>query len=305
MAVTLADDLLPLPFSEGVLDRASDLRRDRNQLSVLWRHRDSRVMFVRNSHEVALDALGTLRWERTDSLGEYSEAETVFLGLGEGRGALFAYCGSPQVGGSGKATNGVRFQGLREAALELGPVDQEAAVLAVALATWHARSLFCPACGAKTQPADGGHVRRCAGCGQDAFPRSDAAVIMLVSDEDRCVLGRRHGSPPNRWSTLAGFVEAGESPEAAVRREVFEEVGLKVDRVRYRGSQPWPFPASLMLAFDAHAPFETLVMNEEHLEVRWFARTELSDLLASGELAAPSKLSAGGRLIEAWLGQGA
>jgi NAD+ diphosphatase len=126
---------------------------------------------------------------------------------------------------------------------------------------------------------------------------------MLVRDQDHCVLGRRLGSAANRWSTLAGFVEAGESPEAAVWREVYEEVGLRVDALRYRGSQPWPFPSSLMLAYEAHAPYGDLTINEEHHEVKWFTRTEIAKNLASGALAVPSGLSAGGHLINAWISE--
>jgi NAD+ diphosphatase len=127
-------------------------------------------------------------------------------------------------------------------------------------------------------------------------------VIMLVTDGERCVLGRRTGAPQGRWSTLAGFVEAGESLEAAVAREVHEEVGLTVQSTRYRGSQPWPFPASLMVAFEADAIHAPLTINGEHLDVRWFTRDEIATSLATGEMTVPGPISAGGFLIRSWLG---
>jgi NAD+ diphosphatase len=125
---------------------------------------------------------------------------------------------------------------------------------------------------------------------------------MLVTNGDACVLGQRQGAPAGRWSTLAGFVEPGESLESAVAREVFEEVGLAVDGVTYVGSQPWPFPSVLMAAFEATAPRQPLVGNDEHVEVRWFEREELRAAMASGEAVVPTAIAAGGYLIRRWLG---
>jgi NAD+ diphosphatase len=179
--------------------------------------------------------------------------------------------------------------------------EADAAIEAVALYTWHRRHPYCSMCGAPSAPAEGGHTRHCDACGTDHFPRTDPAVIMLVSDGDRCVLGRRVGAPEGRWSTLAGFVEPGETPEGAVRREVFEEVGILVDSVRYRGAQPWPFPSSLMLAYEAHAPFGELRGNDEHHEVRWFTKAELAEGMESGSLTLPGPVSAGHALIRSFL----
>jgi NAD+ diphosphatase len=125
---------------------------------------------------------------------------------------------------------------------------------------------------------------------------------MLVTDGERCVLGRRAGAPQGRWSTLAGFVEPGESLESAVAREVFEEVGLVVHSTRYRGSQPWPFPASLMVAFEADAEYGPLTLNDEHHDVRWFTRAEVASAIATGEMTVPGPISAGSFLIRTWLG---
>ena len=125
---------------------------------------------------------------------------------------------------------------------------------------------------------------------------------MLVTDGESCVLGQRRGAPNGRWSALAGYVEPGESLEAAVAREVFEEVGLLVDEVVYAGSQPWPFPDSLMVAFEATTTQHDLVINDEHTAVRWFEREELRRGLASGAVAVPGQIAAGGYLIRRWIG---
>src|SRR5690606_35249197 len=132
------------------------------------------------------------------------------------------------------------------------------------LVHWHVRHRFCPACGGPMQSAEAGHVRRCAGssCGTQNFPRTDPAVIMLVSDGERAILGRQRVWPAGMHSVLAGFVEPGESLEDAVAREVLEEVGVAVSDVTYHSSQPWPFPASIMLGFYARAASDLLQVNE-------------------------------------------
>lgn len=287
---------MSLPFAGTALDRAAHLRKDAAALHALWHHQDSLVLYVDDERQVAATAEGMLDWRHSANAGPYVVASTLFLGLDGSRCARFG------VDSGSDVPPGVELVSLREIALNCTSLDQSAAALAVALAGWHSRSRFCTRCGAATHPGDAGHSRTCLGCARDIFPRSDVAVIMLVRDGEYCVLGRRIGSDLNRWSTLAGFVEASESPEAAVAREVREEVGLVVTEVRYRGSQPWPFPSSLMLAYEAHAAFGELTMNEEHHEVRWFHREEIRRHLERGEFAVPSRLSAGGHLIAEWLG---
>lgn len=263
-----------------------------------WQDGQSRVILVGHQHTIACHLDGTLGWQTPSDFGDFDESATIFLGrLPEGV-ALFALDAENWNGASHNFVN------LRNIALGLTSVEQSASALAVALVGWHRRSRFCSRCGGPTVFEEAGHIRFCSSCHRDIFPRSDAAVIMLVSAGDYCVLGRRPGSEPHRWSTLAGFVEAGESPEAAVFREVQEEVGLEVESLRYRGGQPWPFPASLMLAFEAHSRHLELTLNEEHLEVRWFHRREVEKGLVSGEFAVPSRLSAGGHLISEWLSGG-
>jgi NAD+ diphosphatase len=184
----------------------------------------------------------------------------------------------------------------------LGETEGAALLHATGVITWHRRHRYCASCGASTEPRAAGHERWCPSCGTTHFPRTDPVVIMLVTNRDACVLGQRRGAPDGRWSTLAGFVEPGESLEDAVAREVFEEVGLEVDGVTYVGSQPWPFPSALMAAFEASAPRRPLVGNDEHVQVRWFEREELRAAMASGAAFVPSAIVAGGHLIRRWLG---
>ena len=170
------------------------------------------------------------------------------------------------------ASPGVRPASLRQAATLLGDRDAGLFTHAVALANWHERHTHCPRCGALTVPAPAGHMRRCPVDGSEHFPRIDPAVIMLVTDdEDRCLLARNRMWPPRRVSILAGFVEAGESAEQAVAREVREETGIAVSGIRYVGSQAWPMPQSLMLGFRADAgPGQQITVDDEEIaEARW------------------------------------
>jgi len=283
-----------LPFSTVSLDRASERRRDEGWLRQAREDPTSLVLVLQEGVQVPVQLDGGLAWMPLEAAAE-DDPELIFLGLDEKERALFAW-------DAAAAPAGVAYANLREVGVALPETDAAAALEAVAIAAWHRRHRHCAACGALTVPEDAGHLRRCPECGAGHFPRLDPAVIMLVSDGESCVLGRRAGAPANRWSTLAGYVEPGESPEAAVAREVYEEVGLEIGAVRYRGSQPWPFPSSLMLAFDADAEQAPLRINDEHQEVRWFARAELAAGIAEGSIATPGAISAGGYLIRSWLG---
>jgi NAD+ diphosphatase len=186
---------------------------------------------------------------------------------------------------------------------------REGSILAYArgMTYWHRRHKFCGICGSPTRITKAGHERVCTseGCKAQHFPRTDPAVIMLVHHGDRCLLGRGRHFPRGMHSTLAGFVEPGESFEDAVAREVYEEVKVRVKNVRYHSSQPWPFPASVMIGFHAEAESLEIDVNESELEsARWMSRAELhpDNLPRDGSFFMPRKDSIARRLIEDWLG---
>ncbi|HSN71336.1 MAG TPA: NAD(+) diphosphatase, partial [Steroidobacteraceae bacterium] len=187
------------------------------------------------------------------------------------------------------------------------PAD-EAGLLAYArgMVLWRERHRFCGRCGQPTRADQAGHVMRCSdpACGTQHFPRVDPAIIVLVADADdgRALLGRQASWPPGRYSTIAGFVEPGESLEDAVAREVFEETGTAVTAVTYHSSQPWPFPSSLMVGFEARAASEQVPRPDDELEdVQWFTREDI----AAGHPALPTPTSISFRLIEDWYDRGA
>jgi NAD+ diphosphatase len=183
--------------------------------------------------------------------------------------------------------------------------DEEAHLLAYAraLLVWRSRHRYCGVCGSPTTPRSAGHALTCtsSSCGAELFPRIDPAIIVLVTDGSHALLGRQASWPPGRYSTLAGFVEAGESLEEAVVREVREETGAQVSSARYFASQPWPFPASLMLGFHAQAPQAQIHLDGELEDARWFERAQLQ----SGAVMLPPPHTIARRLIEAWLGTAA
>jgi NAD+ diphosphatase len=292
-----------LALSRSVLDRAADRRRDDEWLEKAWAAPDTQVALVAGD-KLAVTADRTAL--RLVSPAEAGDGERIFLGIdretGAGRSAdgraVFAVllAEEPDEG----------FASLREAGTVLDDRDAGIAVNVVGLANWHAVHTHCSNCGAHTEVVDAGHVRRCPVCGTSHFPRSDPAIIVLVTDEeDRALLGRGESWPPGRYSTLAGFVEPGESLEAAVRREVIEESGVVIGQdVQYAGSQPWPMPSSLMLGFYAKAiGFEIDVDADEIVDARWFSRDDLRRAIEAGDVALPGTISISRRLIEGWYGE--
>lgn len=206
-----------------------------------------------------------------------------------------------------KLGGAAQFQDLRAVGPVLVAADGARLAYAKGLVTWHERHRFCGLCGHPTRAEAAGHVRQCTNesCGASHFPRTDPAVIMLVTDGDACLLGRQAAWPPGMYSTLAGFVEPGESLEEAVAREVFEESGVTVGAVHYHSSQPWPFPSSIMLGFYADATSRSVTVDQDELEdARWFDRDWIKAQVQDAQFRLPRLDSIARRLIEDWLVSG-
>lgn len=233
--------------------------------------------------------------------------EPILLGTERGAARFAADVSRlPEPAAIGGFGAGVEFQGLRAAAPNLPAEEAAIAAQARGLVGWHARHPFCAACGGETRLRNGGSSRSCVRCRTEHFPRTDPVVIVVVSRGGRALLGRSGRFPGNLYSALAGFMEAGESVEEAVRREVAEEAGIRVGAVRYVASQPWPFPASLMLGCLAEGLSDGITIDAEELEdARWFSRTEILDALAgrNDALRVPQPLAIAHHLIRAWLAE--
>ncbi|MFE9201139.1 NAD(+) diphosphatase [Micromonospora sp. NPDC007230] len=296
-----------LAYGGGWLDRAGALRADPEWIDARLADRESVLLpFWRDRCLVSADR-APVRHAAVDAARLCAAAdETVFLGLDAGR-AVFA------VDLSGRTEpEALELAGAVETvdvrALVGGLTPAEAAVQAYAkgLLHWHRGQRYCGGCGATAAARDGGHVRTCTGpdCGRLLFPRIEPAVIVLVEapgDPDRCLLARHRGAAEDSWSTLAGFVEIGESLEDAVRRELAEEAGVSVVDVAYQGSQAWPFPAGLMVGFRATAAStDVRVDGEELVAARWFSRGELRARLAQGRPLGRID-SIDHHLLESWL----
>ena len=287
---------LPAPaFVAPAHDRAVERRRDDAWLRAAWHDPGSRVCVV-NGSEVLVDPdRATPHWLPTT---EAPPGERYLLGVDAGGKARFAVRAEHDFEGS-------HSMGLRAVTSTVSAPESGWLCHAVALAQWHATHTHCPRCGSSTEPSAGGAERLCTHDGSSHFPRVDPAMIVLVTDGgDRALLGRQDAWPAGRFSTLAGFVEPGESAEQAVRREVSEESDVVVDSVHLLASQPWPFPSSLMLAAEGHvlgSP-EPHPDGDELAEVRWFSRADLSHSLKQGDVVVPGRLSISRWLIERWYG---
>ena len=292
-----------LALSRSVLDRSADRRRDEEWLEKAWAAPDTQVALV-SGDRLAVEPDRTSL--RLVSPSAAPDGLRIFLGIDHEAGAGQTADGRAVFAVLLDEEPDESYAGLREIGGVLTDRETGIAVNVVGLANWHRVHTHCANCGAHTEVNHAGHVRRCPVCGTSHFPRSDPAIIVLVTDDqDRALLGRNEAWPEGRYSTLAGFVEPGESLEAAVRREVFEEAGVVIgDDIQYAGSQPWPLPSSLMLGFYATATgYDITVDQDEIADARWFSREDLRALIESGSMALPGNISISRRLIEGWYGQ--
>ena len=290
-------------YADDSLDRAAARREDPGWLDKRLRAPTTRFVAVAEGRHLIVG------WEHrapyflfaSDLDGAPSD-DPVLLGM---RGGI-AYFAIDLTDAMPPLPERVTMRRLRDVIVDLDHADSALLAYASALVHWHRTHRFCGACGRPTRSVRGGHVRLCTGerCGREHFPRTDPAVITLVVDHDRCLLARRRDWAPGRRSTVAGFVEPGETLEHAVARETFEEVGVRVGRITYRGSQPWPFPQSLMLGFRATAATNDIeVDGEEIAEAGWYTPERIETDTASGALILPPFDSISRRLVEDWLAE--
>jgi len=289
-------------YVTATLDRAALRRRDDEWLLSRRSHPQSRLLPVWRGQnlirddEVPVAALLTL----VEAEALVAEAGTVaFLGL-IGEAAHFAidlsHRDDPPI------LPGTRFADLRSVGALLAREEGGLLAYARGLLHWHQRHRFCGVCGSPTEPREGGHLRRCTNCGTEHYPRTDPAVIMRIEHGGRVLLGRQKQWPPGMHSVLAGFVEPGESLEDTVRREVLEEVSLPTTDVRYHSSQPWPFPASIMLGFTARALDDRIVVDNHEIEqARWYTREELKASPENEIFRLPRRDSIARRLVDDWI----
>jgi len=297
-----------LALARETVDRATERRADPAWLAAAWADPRTRVLVVRSGRALVRFAEG-----RADlvfiSPAEAPPGVRFLLGVDPG-GVVYVGVDAPldRVPMDGQRAPdgaGVRPSSLRQVGSLLGDRDAGLLTHAVALANWHETHTHCPICGTPTTVNPGGHSTTCPNDGTEHFPRTDPAVIMLVTDPaDRCLLAHNKAWPEGRVSVLAGFVDPGESAEHAVIREVSEEAGIAVGRVTYLGSQPWPMPRSLMLGFHAFAEGgqDIRVDAEEIGDAHWYTRGELLESLRARQLALPPPVSIARQIIEAWYG---
>ena len=304
----------PYVFAGNPLDRAANLRKDGEWLATAHRDDASRVLPLwRLKPLVSGETSPRLAWQSLVGLADVATDGTlVMLGVRDERAhfaADFSEVAEPE---TSKPLGGLgRFADARGVAPQLAPGEAGILAQARSLVDWHLRHGFCAVCGARTEVADGGYVRRCPACAAEHFPRTDPVVIMLVCDGEDCLLGRQAHFPAGVYSALAGFVEPGETIEEAVRREVMEEAGIEVGEVDYHSSQPWPFPASLMIGCIAKAASRRIALDPHELEdARWFSRAQVREGLARAgwegetQFRMPPPFAIAHQLARWWAGAG-
>jgi len=295
------------------INRESELRSDAAKLAQLWKTAQI-IHLVDARLSAGDDSLTFIDAAAVKAAQEiFVEGDRFFLGVGrDDNQAYFAWnttwINPPEDDGTEEfeMRKYEGFKTLREVGGNLDADELALAMHAVGLANWHWTHTHCARCGAKTVSDLGGSVRVCPEDATQHHPRTDPAVIVLVKDkEDRILLGHQPSWPDKRFSTFAGFVETGESFEECVSREVFEEAGVYLHNINYLTSQPWPFPASIMIAFEGitQRPEEARPDGTEITEVRWFSRDEMKDAVIAQDILLPPKISVARRMIETWYTQ--
>lgn len=295
-------------FVSDILDRAAHLRRDDRKLMTLEERHDARAYVVYGgSLVVRQDTVGS---RALLSIGEAlklgAKPDPIFLGLRDGA-AMFGMGISAEAVEKLMAHDDAAVIDLRSIVMQgvVPPNQLSAAAMAKSLVNWHQRHGYCANCGNRTLMKEGGWKRACPNCKAEHFPRTDPVVIMLVTSGDKCLLGRQKQFPADMWSCLAGFVEAAETIEDAVRREIFEESGVRCTDVNYYMTQPWPYPSSLMIGCTARAINDDIVVDRTELEdARWFDRAETTLMLRRQHpngLAGPHPFAIAHHLIGRWL----
>ncbi len=292
------------------LDRASELRSDEAELNRLWSA--AKIIRVAES-KLATDgtSLRFLTATEVEKLIEskiFTTGDKYFLGIDSASKVAYFAWDCDEVGLAAGESSSEGMASLRELGGTLDEFHLGISMHAIALSNWHRSHPHCSQCGAETKSTLGGSVRVCVKDQSQHHPRTDSAVIVLVKDkDDRILLGHQPIWPDGRFSTFAGFLEPGETFEQCVEREVFEESGVKVNEIKYLGSQPWPFPASIMIAFSAVVddPSTAKADGVEITEVRWFTRDELKAAVADRSLLLPPTISVARKMIAMWFGPGA
>lgn len=285
-------------FAGAFVDRSGERRKDPDWLASALRSDDSHFVTIWGDQGlVGGDPPHAVLLQRHQIGDIAEEQELIFLGIFRDQ-PTFAI----GFDGNDKAPFDElgEFQDLRFLGTVLPPDEANLVAHARALVLWHASQVFCGICGSSARPDAAGNSRICINddCGREIFPRVDPAIIVLVEHGGRCLLGRQQSWPDGRYSTIAGFVEPGESLEDSVRREVYEETNIRVSDVSYHSSQPWPFPSSLMLGFIAEASSSDIALNDGELEdAQWFTREQLR----SGNPKLPFRISIARRLVDHWL----
>lgn len=304
-------DLFPLgqpAFVTNIIDRSAHLRRDDDKLIALEKNPATRAYVVARDSLVVKREGDSARalLSMDEALAFGANPGTIFLGLRDGA-AVFGMGISPAAVEKLAGRDDVAVNELRGMAMQgLVPPDQLATVaIAKSLVSWHQRHGFCANCGTRTAMREGGWKRDCPNCKTEHFPRTDPVVIMLVTSGEKCLLGRQKQFPAGMYSCLAGFVEVAETIEDAVRREIFEESGIRSTDVAYYMTQPWPYPSSLMIGCSARALNEDIVVDYSELEdARWFSRDEARLMLQRQHpdgLAGPHPFAIAHHLVGRWL----